>query len=209
MLTLFFLLGTILVVFSQDSTRVAVIRPGIYLDYGKALGTAIDNTQRKLEGGVELLFLDKFQAIGEFGQWDMAPNSAIENGSYAVDGTYFRLGVGYMPMVDANSRVGLGFRYAKAEYSDGGDYVILNTSGLQPDIERTFARTGQSAEWYEAVFYTDKAVKKWLTAGFTFRLRFMQQYTPYDQPDVMIIPGYGNAKDKTVPAVNVFLKVQL
>lgn len=189
-----------------DSTSVPPVSPAFYFDYGKAAGSVIPEYQ-KWEGGFELIFLGRIQGVVELGQWKLNPD-AIENGHYWVEGTYTRFGVGYIPYVDAGSRIGVGFRYATSSYSDRGDYTILSGSDLQPDIVETFDRNNLSATWYEAVFYSDKAVNKWLTLGFTFRVRFMQSYDAFDDPNTMIIPGFGRAGDKTVPAVNLFLKIE-
>jgi len=190
----------------EDTIQVKPVTPAFYLDYGKAVGSILPENQ-KWEGGFELIFLDRFQSIVEVGKWDMNPD-VIENGNYWVEGTYLRLGVGYMPYVDPTSRIGLGFRYATSTYSDRGNYIILSESELQPDIVQPFSRTNLTATWYEAVFYSDKSLNKWLTLGFTFRVRFMQSYDVYDDPNTMTIPGYGRAEDKTVPALNLFLKIE-
>ncbi len=194
---------------SQDTDTVNVkpVRPAFYIDYAKALSSAFPDNER-WEGEFELMFLDRIQTIVEMGKWDVSPESAIGNGNYQMDGTYMRYGVGYMPYVDATSRIGLGFRYATAVFSDQGDYTIVSGSELQPDIVESFDRINLTATWYEAVFYSDKEVKKWLTAGFTFRVRFMQSYDSFENPDVIIVPGYGRAQDKAVPAFNLFLKIQ-
>jgi hypothetical protein len=190
-----------------DTLKSKPLRPALYIDYAKAISSAFPNNQR-WEGGVEFMFLDRIQTIVEMGKWDVSPESAISNGEYQMDGTYMRYGVGYVPYVDAMSRIGLGFRYATATFSDQGNYTIVSGSELQPDFVESFDRINLTATWFEAVFYSDKEIKKWLTAGFTFRVRFMQSYDSFENPDVVIVPGYGRAQDKAVPAVNLFLKIQ-
>lgn len=205
---LFSLLMVPLLLWSQeDSLSHKLIAPAVYFDFGKAAASAIPEAQ-KWEGGVELIWMGKIQTVLEMGQWDLKPNSAIENGSYQVTGTYQRVGVGFLPYVDAQSRLGVGFRYASSNFSDQGEYTISSTSELQPDYQMPIGTNGLSANWYELVFYSDKSLNKWLAFGFNFRLRFMQSYSTSTIPDIQVIPGYGRAQDKTVPAVNLFIKIQ-
>jgi hypothetical protein len=190
-----------------DSIIHKSVRPAFYFDYGKAASSAFPNNS-KWEGGFELMFFDRLQAVIEIGKWDVSPESVISNGDYQMDGTYQRLGVGYLPYVDSESRIGLGFRYATASFSDQGEYTILSPTEQQPDIIEQFERNDISANWYELVVYSDKAINKWLVLGFNFRVRFIQSYDSFDTPDVQVIPGYGRAQDKSVPAFNLFLKIQ-
>jgi hypothetical protein len=191
----------------DDSVVHRPIRPAIYLDYGKALSSAFPDNSR-WEGGFELMFFNRVQGIVELGKWDVSPESVFSNGDYQMDGTYSRFGLGYVPYVDGQSRIGIGFRYATASFSDKGNYTILSTSAQQPDIVESFDRINLTATWMEVVVYSDKEINTWLTAGFNLRLRFMQSYDSFDTPDVQIIPGYGRAQDKRVPAFNLFLKFQ-
>lgn len=190
-----------------DSISRSPVRPAIYLDYAKAI-TSLAPDSKKIEGGFELMFFNRIQTILEFGQWDIDPDWAIENGSYHTDGTYKRFGFGYLPYVDAESRIGLGLRFGSSRFSDKGEYIIVSQSGLQEDIVVPFQRNNLSANWFELVFYTDKEVNKWLVLGLNLRVRFMQSYDSFDDPDVQLIPGYGRAQDKSIPAFNLFLKIQ-
>lgn len=190
-----------------DSIAIKPVRLGLYFDYPKA-AISVFSDNKKWEGGFELIFIDKFQLVTELGKCDMIPSSVISNGNYQVDGSYQRFGIGYLPYVDADSRIGLGFRYAVASFSEKGDYTILSPTEWQPDVVEEFERNDLSANWYELVFYTDKAINKWLVFGLNFRVRFMQSYDSFDTPDVQIIPGYGRAQDNSIPAFNLFIKVQ-
>lgn len=189
---------------AQDSLSVKAVQPGIYFDYGKAIGS-LDADALKIEGAVDVILKDKWQVVGEYGYWNMKPSWAIENGDYHVRGNYIRFGFGYIPKLNPESRIGIGVRYAASNFQDKGTYSFEND--IQPTITEKFQRTEETANWYEVVMYSDKDVNKWLTMGFTFRLRFGLDYQSYEPVDIVTIPGYGRAQDKIVPAVNLFMKV--
>lgn len=190
---------------SQDSIPVKQLIPAFYLDYGKIL-TLRSNYEKKYEGAFELILRDKWQFITEIGFSKLTPQSAFENGEYVSRGTYYRLGFGFVPHRDAGSRIGIGMRYANSSFSDRGNYLINSPTQLQPDIEENFDRIKLSANWWEAVVYSDLTMNDWLTVGFSFRIRFMNEYDRFEEIDVVSIPGYGRAQDKSVPAINLFLK---
>ncbi|MCP4459536.1 MAG: hypothetical protein GY816_16165, partial [Cytophagales bacterium] len=190
---------------STDSLSYNMVTPAIYLDYGKLL-TAPSNFETKYEGALELIFKDKWQVIGEIGYSDLTPRSALENGNYHSKGTYVRYGLGWLPHREANSRIGIGVRYAMSSFKDQGSYTILSPSELQPDIEVPIDRRNLSATWWETVLYSDMDMNNWLSIGFQIRVRIMQKYDSFEDVDVVTIPGYGRAQDKRVPAVNLFLK---
>lgn len=191
----------------EDSVKVNKIAPAVYFDYGKAAGSLIPD-YKKWEAGLEIIAFTKLQTIVEYGTWNLQPESLIENGNYHVEGTYMRFGLGYLPYIDSESRLGVGFRYAMSDFSDEGDYTIVSESGLQPDVIESFDSKKLTANWWEVVFYSDKAVNGWLTMGVNFRLRFNLYHDPYNVTDVMIVPGYGRAQDKVVPAFNLMLKIE-
>lgn len=198
-----------LIGFSQndpDSTRIRIFQPALYFDYGKAMSSVSANSS-KIEGGLEFVFGEKWQVIGEYGQWQMNPPQAIESGDYLVEGNYFRLGLGFIPYVDSESRIGLGFRYARSEYGEEGSYTLDPDSGFQGSITEPFRRNGLTADWYELVFYSDKKLNKRITFGFTARWRFSLVRQEFQAVDTQIIPGYGNTQSNQTGALNLFLKI--
>ena len=197
---------------AQDSTAVdstqsaRIVQSGLYVDYGKLLSSIPANTS-KMEGGIEFIFGEKWQLVGEYGQWKMSPEETIKNGDYTVEGSYSRMGIGYLPYVDDDSRIGIGLRYAIANFSEDIDYSYAPGSGLQDEVDESFPTRNSTASWYEAVFYSDKKLNRRITLGFTFRLRFINSRDEYDPIDVQKIPGYGRGGDKRTAAVNLFLKI--
>jgi len=194
--------------FSQDSLKqVKVISPSLYLDYGKGLA-AFSHQETKWEGGFELLFFDKWQTIVEVGYGQLKPEAALQNGDYMTEGNYYRLGAGFMPEVDKGSRLGIGFRYAVARFEDEVSYSFESPSALQDPLTESTIRNNLSANWFEAVFYTDRSLNSWLDMGLTFRMRFMNtRDRTNDVVGIYTIPGYGRAEDKSIPAFNLFVKI--
>ena len=194
---------------AQDSlARRPVVIPALYFDYGKALNSLFDGYQ-KTEGAIELVFDSRWQVIGELGHWNLEPSSAIENGYYRVNGTYTKLGFGFIPRVKPDSRLGIGFRYAFASFVDRGNYTLAGGNTFNPAVTEEFKRRDLAASWYEFVFYSDKTINRWITLGFLVRLRLMDKYDAFDPIDVNTIPGYGRAQDEISPALNLFLKIPL
>lgn len=191
-----------------DNKKVRVFRPGLYVDYGKLLNS-VSSDHTKLEGGFEIIFWERVQLIMEFGDWSLSPSEIIENGDYYSEGGYWRYGLGYIPYVDAESRVGIGVRYGTSMFSESGNYQFEPVSGLQGAFAESFQRDELSASWYELVFYSDQKLNKWLTIGLTARLRFLESRDEFEPIDVQIIPGYGSPAGKRVGAVNLFLKIPL
>lgn len=202
-------IGSHLLCFAQDSLASSpIVIPSLYFDYGKTFNSLFDG-YRKTEGGLELTLDNSWQVIGELGHWSLEPESAIENGFYKVNGTYWRLGFGYIPSVKPDSRLGIGLRYGFASFVDQGNYTIAGGDSSNPALTEEFKRRDLSASWYELVFYSDKTINRWITLGFLVRLRRMNTYDKFQPVDVVTVPGYGRAQDRISPAVNLFLKIPL
>lgn len=197
---------------SEEVDSVASARfitPSLYLDYGKLL-TIPSNIETKYEGGLELLFMEKFPLIVEVGQATLTPEGAYSNGTYESEGTYFRVGTGYFNQFTAKNNIGISFRYASAEFSEDGRIFISSPSGSQEDFIQNIERENLKANWYEIVLNTDMRLLKdsdLFRLGLKLRFRMLASYDEQDPFDVYSIPGYGRAFDKTIPAANFFLKV--
>jgi hypothetical protein len=178
----------------------------LMLDYGK-LTTITSDFERKYELGAEMR-IKKYVMVAEYGGAKFTPESAFENGTYLSDGNYWRIGGGYVIYQDTKARVGISARYASSSFRDKGSYIIESPSELQPDIEEYYSRNNLTANWYEAVLFSDRQLKSWVSFGFQFRLRFLLTYDkqPVETIDVYAIPGYGRSADQSVPAVNFMLR---
>lgn len=196
-------------------------QPQVFIDYGKLLTTAI-GLENKLEGGVSMLFFDKFEAVAEFGRATLKPEHAYVNGNYKSSGEYLRLGGGLMSDINAKSSIGLGVRYGLSRYSDSGVIDIRSSSGLQDDYQLSFNRPRNknefTARWWSLVLTTESRivfnksrpeakVNYLVRLGMFFRMRFLVTYDNDPFPvEVYSIPGYGNAVNKQQAALNFYIK---
>ncbi len=195
-----------------DSIEIAEVYPllsdvSILLDYGKLMLIASD-FESKMEAGIELGIKNNFFITAEYGQSQLAPN-AYTNTNYKVEGNYYRIGLGYKRAMSAKTNMGLSLRYAAANYQDEGVIKIESTSELFDEVDEPFARENLSANWYELVFNSESELMSNLYLGFNFRVRFMSSYDKQSPIDTYAIPGYGRTFDKSVPALNLYIKYKL
>ncbi|MEP4531764.1 MAG: DUF6048 family protein [Cyclobacteriaceae bacterium] len=206
----------------EDSISVPlkVFKPQFFVDYGKILLTAITPEQR-LEGGVVLLFFEKFEAVGEFGKGVLKPEHSYVNGNYQATGDYFKLGGGYITKFNQKSSIGLGVRYGLSSFSDQGRIEIQSESGLQDDFELSFARNNLSARWWEVVLTSESDIafnkskpesktNDFMKIGFFFRMKFLVAYDDKTDPvEVYSVPGYGSVNSGQQAVFNFFIKFHL
>ena len=191
----------------QKATMPFFSSASILFDYGKLVGLALD-TESKYEGGVQLEFWNRLCLVGDLGKAELTPTQIYKNGNYLSEGTYYRLGIGYKHDMNPKNNLAFTFRYAQANYQDKADILIVSESGLYNDYSDAFERQDLSAFWYELVLSTEKRFWKGLYAGVHLRLRVMGEYdrTAPEVFDTYVIPGYGRSFDKTIPAINLYLK---
>lgn len=182
------------------------ITPSLYLDYGKLFTIPVD-FETKYEGGLELLFIEKFPLILEIGQATLTPEGAYSNGTYQSEGHYYRVGAGYVSQFKPKNKIGLTVRYASSTFSESGRIFIESPSGSQEDFIQNIEREDLKATWYEIVVYSDRKLSDLFSIGLNLRLRILTSYDEQAPVDVYSIPGYGRSFDQTIPAANFFLKV--
>ena len=191
----------------QDSVvSVRTLIPSILIDYGKIL-TIPSEIETKYEGGLELLFFEKFPLIVELGQATLSPEGAYSNGVYESEGFYYRIGAGYYSQFKPTNKIGISFRYAVSNFSESGRIFIDSPSGVQENFVQTIDRRDLTANWFEMVVYSDQKLADLFSIGINIRLRVLQNYDEQTPLDVYAIPGYGRSFENTVPAANLFFKV--
>lgn len=196
---------------AQDSLQSAPARRpflsagAVSIDYGKLFGQFLDS-ESKLEAGGQVEFKGRYVVIGEFGHAQLTPNGAYQHTDYQSEGSYFRIGLGYKIDITPKNNLYFSARYARASFSDQGVINITSASGIFADIEDPFDRTGLSAQWYEAVMSSEARLWKGLSAGFHLRLKIMDKYDKQEPLDVYSVPGYGRTFDRSIPALNLYLK---
>jgi hypothetical protein len=101
----------------------------------------------------------------------------------------------------------IGARYGMSNYQDEATYTI--ESSLWDPYEDSFSRTGLSAQWVEVVAGTEEQFKGNLYFGFIFRFRAMISLDNFSPFEVYAVPGYGRTMDKTIPALNLYIKYMI
>jgi len=197
----------------EDTIRVKTFYPLIrdvsfIVDYGKILGY-LSGVEKKNEIGVQLGIKKNLMVIAEGGYSILNPNDSYVNADYQVRGRYFRLGLGLNKAITAENNLSLSLRYAMSDFEDQGTINVTSSSGLFEPYDESFSRKSLTASWYELVLGSEKKINTKLRLGFYFRLRIMAKYDEQTPYDVFSIPGYGRTFDKTVPAVNLFLRYVL
>lgn len=186
------------------------LRVDLGFDYLK-LGTLAFHNEDKYEGIAAINFGFGLSLDGEYGYTRKSPPNLYKNGTYTVEGNYYRIGLGYNMILGENNIFGLGIRYARSEFEDQTKYTIL--SDAFEDLNY-FKTKSLNAQWAELVIKTEGPVKKLknLKLGMFIRIKFLDPIK--DHPDfelypVQLIPGYGVAKANTTAAVNLYIKYSI
>lgn len=200
--------------FGQDSLDVASeFKPflssiAVSVDYGKLAGQFL-NTESKYEFGGQVELKDRFILIGEYGFSTLTPNDAYQNTDYQSEGSYYRVGLGYKVDFTAKNNIYFSARYAMASFKDRGTINITSASGIYDDLLEPFSRNDLSAQWFEVVMSSETKLWKSLYTGFHLRFRIMDKYDKQEPLDVYSVPGYGRTFDRTIPALNLYVKYAL
>lgn len=209
MRTLFFICSFCMatVVHAQDSLKSDPSRPRLYiaLDYGK-LATLPTNFETKVEGGIGVRIARSLTLVGHAGYASLEPNNAIENGTYTSTGLYFRTGFDYHFNLDNTNYLSIGARYGWSSFEEELSYII--SSDLFEDISENVERGDISAQWAEITFGSESRLGAGrFYAGGYLSLRILISRDEFDPTDTYTIPGYGRTFDKTIPAIQLYLKV--
>ncbi len=192
---------------AQDSLTV---KPGsgpeFWLDYGKVTLYAT-SFESKLEGALTWRF-GKVAPIIAGGYSELNPEQAIKNGEFIIEGWYIRGGLEYYMSLNRKNRFIVGGRYGYASFSENGSYLI--TSDLWPDETGSFEREGLTATWAELVLGSEMTLgESRFMAGGYFSLRVLINREEFEPVDSYAIPGYGRTIDKTIPALQLYIKFSL
>lgn len=213
-----------------DSTGVVKVEPeeasetpppffqaSLNLDYGK-LGTTLIGLDEKYEAGLTMIFFNQYYLLGEYGMAKLEPENAFKNGRYLSEGSYYRVGGGFLKQLNAKSRLGLGVMYAASQFQDEGAIFISSPTGVQDDYNRAFERKNLSARWLEVMITSenrlvpnkenpDAWINQLFAVGFYLRARFLSTYDRFEPIDVYTIPGYGRTVNNPNLALNLYLKM--
>lgn len=198
---------------ASDSAVVRMAYPfvrqvGLVLDYGKILGY-LSGVEKKNEIGIQLNVKKSLMLVAEAGYSILNPNNALVNADYEIKGSYMRIGAGINQPITPQNNLTFSMRYGMATFEDQGTVMITSASGLYEPYEEAFSRSSLSASWFELVIGSEKSIKPTLDIGFYFRVRVMDKYDAQEPYDVFAVPGYGRTFDKSVPALNLYLRYNI
>ncbi len=211
---LFFICSLVLVqfmAFSQDSLTNAgsnnLARFFISVDYGK-LATYPTDFEDKIEGGLGIRIGKHITPVIYAGMSTLNPGSVIENGQYSSEGWYIRTGIEYHHSLDGRNNLILGLRYGYSVFNESISYII--TSPIFEDVSGSEERSDLSASWAEVVLGSEMRLGegRFYLGGY-FTLRVLADRMEFDPVDTYSIPGYGRTFDKTIPALQLYLKFAL
>ena len=180
----------------------------MYFDYPK-LFSFFTEYEIKAEVGLQMQLFKHIILSTELGRGRIQPTNFYKNANYEVSGSYVRLGVVYTKPLGAKSRLNFGFNYGSSFFNDKGNIEIESPSGLFNSFEEPFKRTGLNGDWFEVTFGTESHLGKNLYLGFLGRLRILNDYDSFEDLDVFAIPGYGRTFDKSIPALNMYIKYRI
>jgi len=200
---------------AQDSlqTKEKTFTINIVADYGK-LVESLFNQQSKWEFGVELQFLPHYRVVSEYGFASLNPANVVNNGSYNSEGNYFRVGLEYIFILNANRYLSTGLMYGNSKFQDRLHVQVL--SEFWQNIDLVSERKDLSVDWIEWVLTTEGPIFNAIDGplskfywGVKFRVRFLISDITQPEIDILAIPGYGKTYSNVVPAVNLFLKYRI
>ena len=129
---------------------------------------------------------------------------AYKNAEYSSKGFYGRIGINYLYRYAPGVHLYIGAKYGKSFYEDEGTYEL--GSEFWKNYKYSFQRTDLQADWFEVIIGSEKQWKGIIYLGFVTRLRALRSYDTFNPIEVYSIPGYGRTMDKTIPAVNLYIK---
>ncbi|MEJ2004115.1 MAG: DUF6048 family protein [Cyclobacteriaceae bacterium] len=196
--------------FGQDSLASQDPRPPSFflsLDYGKVATLPLD-FETKMEAGMGFRIGKHLSPVVYGGISTLNPENAISNGSYESSGWYLRAGLEYTLFIDQRNSFILGLRYAQSTFTEDAAYTV--TSELFDNVTGELSREDLNARWAEVVIGSEMRMgeSRFYMGGY-FTLRILAERDEFSPVDTYAIPGYGRTTDKTVPALQLYMKFAL
>ncbi len=190
-----------------DTTHVPAIRRiEIYLDYLKLVSFALP-AELKSEIGLAIITRSNIGLHLEMGYGAKMPADHFRNADYTVSGYYGRAGLQYHYAYDPGSNFFIGANYGYSMYEDEAIYSIEST--LWDPHQGSFARKELTGQWVEVVAGSESVFWRSFYLGFQIRFRALIRHDNFSPFEVFAIPGYGRTIDKTLPALNLYLKFMI
>ncbi len=190
-----------------DTLQIPIIhRIELSFDYSKLVSFALPN-EVKAEGGVSIITKPNIGINLEFGYGEKMPEEHYRNADYKVSGLYGRAGLSYHHPFNPGTNFIIGARYGLSNYQDEATFSI-ESSLWNPYVD-SFKRTDLSARWVEFILGSESKFKGNFYFGFIFRFRALISHDNFSPLEVFSIPGYGRTIDKTIPALNLYIKYMI
>jgi hypothetical protein len=190
-----------------DNGKVPVIRRlELSLDYLKLISLALP-AETKMEGGLAIITKPNVGISIEVGYGAKMPEDHFKNAEYRVEGIYGRAGLRYVIPFNPTANFYIGAKYGMSRYEDEATYTI--ESSLWDPYQDSFTRTGLSAQWAEFIAGSESQFRGNFYLGFIFRFRAMISHDNFSPLEVFAVPGYGRTMDKTIPALNLYIKYMI
>ena len=180
------------------------------IDYGKLATALFTHFESKYEGGGCILFRKNIQLAVDVGYAELHPQNAFKNAtSYTIQGKYGRIGLDYFINYDRANHLFFGLRYGKSTFEDKGVVEIASSVGER--FQTSVDRKALTASWFEVIGGSETKLfkKSDLYVGMLLRWRRQHKFENFEPIPVYAIPGYGRTVDKTVPALNLYIKYKL
>jgi len=191
----------------NDTLRIPFIRRiELSFDYSKLVSFALPN-ENKIEGGLAIVTKPNIGISLEFGYGEKMPEEHFKNADYKVTGLYGRAGISYHAPFNPGTNFIIGAKYGMSNYQDEATYTI--ESSLWDPFVDSFKRTDLSARWVEFILGSESKFKGNFYFGFIFRFRALISHDNFSPFEVFSIPGYGRTLDKTIPALNLYIKYMI
>lgn len=178
-------------------TDLLSIGKGIYTDHFKGWEINIDADINR-----------RFYATVDYGSW--TTNYVMDNGVYASDGRYFRVGVDVNFLLKDPDRnmFFAGFRRGHTAYTDYTDYSYPAPGFTQP-IDPHAENLSPKANWNELTAGLRVKVWKFIWLGATGRIKFGYSGKGQDALVSYDVPGYGRTFKTTWYGINyqVFIRI--
>jgi len=180
----------------------------LLLDYGKILTLPVP-FETKAEGGIQAVFENRFVGGVSYGYGSIHPMGAYKNSDYHATGTYIKPSFYYQLAINPKNKLFLGAQYGMASFEDSGVTTIESGSGLFEPYQRSYARSGLKASWWELSVQSEGNLTGNIWMGFRASYRHLIHFDNPGDPDVLVVPGYGKTVSSGVAAVNLFIKYKL
>jgi Domain of unknown function (DUF6048) len=175
---------------ASDTTRNKFLPTGLRVATD-VLSIVRSRTSDKFSGWEVNADIDftRYYLTTDYGYW--SSSFILKNGTYANEGTYFRIGpdINFLLKDPDRNMFFLGFRYGRSQFSDQARYRYTDDSF--GDIEKNISNNDVTGGWKELTGGLRVKIWKWFWMGYTARFKFGLKTKGYEDLKPYDVPGYG------------------